>query len=86
MPDLIVHEGVYMNYSPEPIFDGWYGTIPGIVIEERSHEPAGMGMEPSGHAFMNHRDTTRYTFHPYTGGKPVPCARPRNYITYQRKD
>lgn len=68
---MIVHEGVRM------------GSIPGVVIEEPSREEAGMGMEPSGHWFMNYRDTTTFTFHPYSGAPPVPCSRPQGYYTWK---
>ena len=80
---MIVHEGVRLSYSPSPVFDGWYGIISGVVIEEPSREQAGMGVEPSGHCFMNYRDTTIYTFHPYNGGVPVPCSRPLGYVSRQ---
>ncbi len=79
---MIVHEGIVMRYQPrDTIFDASMKS--GVVIEEPSREEAGMGMEPSGYSFMNYRDTTTYTFHPYSGAQPVPCRRPRGYCTTQ---
>lgn len=79
------YEGVHMNYTPtDPVFADLASNKAGCVVEETSREAAGLGMEPSGHWFMNYRDVTTYTFHPYDGSAPVPCCRPSGGVTRQR--
>lgn len=72
--DVKVIEGVHAEY-------GIWGVIPGAITYEPSREPAGMGMEPSGHEFMNYRDTTEYWFHPYNGTLPKHCRQPHGCRT-----
>lgn len=82
---MIIHEGVRMNYtSPEWLYSDLVINKGGVVIEESRQVEAGMGQEPSGHSFMNYRTETTYTFHPYDGSAPVPCARPNGLTTRQK--
>jgi len=85
---MIVHEGITMvgYVRPDWAYSDIVQNLSGVVIEEPSREEAGMGMEPSGHWFMNYRDTTTFTFHPYSGGAPVPCKRPRGFTTRKTND
>lgn len=81
-----VYESVVMTdyVNPQWAWCGENQTKSGVVIEETKREEAGLGMEPSGNWFMNYRDVSIFTFHPYDGSEPIPCKRPHGYRTYRR--
>lgn len=82
---MIVHEGIRMTYtSPEWVYALTPVNKSGCVIEETERVYAGDGMEPSGHVFPNFFNASKFTFHPYDGSAPVPCGRPRGYVTHQK--
>lgn len=78
-------EGVQMNYrNPDWIFSDTVFPKTGVVVHEKTDRgEAGMGMEPSGHWFMNYREVRVCSFHPYDGSAPVPCEYPHGYRTRQ---
>jgi hypothetical protein len=81
-----VHEGVTMvGYTPQRHYTA--RTLPGVVVEEKgAWGPTGERREePSGFSFPVYDHKRTYTFHPYDGGRPVPCVAPTGYRTYTKR-